>query len=93
MIFSNGAKRSERASERTPPAKEERRDQVRTNGRSTDVEIEHLKKLCRDLRTGLSNLNELHPRPYNYIERVNEHGAKLAAAENKIFKLRQARLL
>lgn len=92
-IFQSEAKRSEQASEQPAPAKKERKDRTRIDGRATDVEIAYLQKKIRDLRQGLTNLNRESPRASDCFRSLAEHGAKLSAAEHKLFRLRQIRLL
>jgi hypothetical protein len=84
-IFRSEAQRSSRASERTAPPK--------TDGRATDVEIAYLQKLSRDLATGLANLRSLRPAPYDFNVRLLAQAAKLRSVEEKLFRLRQGRLL
>ena len=85
VIFLSEAQRSERASERTA--------RLKIDGRATDVEIAHLKKMSADLATGLANLRNLRPAPHDFNARILAQAAKLRSVEAKLFKLRQARLL
>jgi hypothetical protein len=56
-------------------------------------EVERLKRTARDLRIGLENLTDLARRGEHVEDRRVKHGAKLARVENRIFQLRQRRML
>jgi hypothetical protein len=56
-------------------------------------EVERLKRRARDMRMGLRNLTELANDGEDVAKRRLAHGAKLAHVENRIFQLRQRRML
>ncbi len=58
-----------------------------------EQELARLKRREHDLRIGLMNLTELERRGEDVCQRRQAHGAKLAWVSNRIYKLRQRRLL
>ena len=63
------------------------------NDENVRREVERLKRQARDIRIGLENLTDLARRGEDVKHRRVKHGAKLALVENRIFQLRQRRML
>jgi hypothetical protein len=84
-VLSSGAKRSERASERTP--------RLVLDKQALKAKIWATEQLLHHLALGMRNLRAMRPVPFNVKARVLAQAAKIRSAETKLFKLRQTRLL
>ena len=55
--------------------------------------IRKLEKVLSDLRSGMMNLQDMKPRPFDWVKRVEAHNTRMMKVENELFELKQGRLL